>query len=105
MVDMLPTSASRTQAGASTVAYLVMEHIVDGCTLRQSVLEEGKRLPARVGEWISWSRFAQRCGRRFHLRESCPSRSEAENIWLEPTGSGGYRVKVPDFGIAKTRRG
>src|SRR5256714_2931795 len=79
------------------VAYLVMEYL-DGCTL-SDVLAEENRLPLY---WVVDI-----------LEQVCSAVSEAhqqgilhrdlkpDNIWLEPNGLGGYRVKVLDFGIAK----
>src|SRR3989442_6718986 len=83
--------------GQDRVAYLVMEYL-DGCTL-SDVLAEENRLPLY---WVVDI-----------LEQVCSAVSEAhqqgilhrdlkpDNIWLEPNGLGGYRVKVLDFGIAK----
>src|SRR5438309_8976352 len=85
------------RAGNESVAYLVMEYL-DGCTL-SDVLAEESRLPLY---WVVDI-----------LEQVCSAVSEAhqqgilhrdlkpDNIWLEPNGLGGYRVKVLDFGIAK----
>src|SRR5262252_1316100 len=61
--------------GAQRVAYLVMEYL-DGCTL-SDVLHEA------------------------HQQGIVHRDLKPDNIWLEPNGLGGYRVKVLDFGIAK----
>ncbi len=83
--------------GHDRVAYLVMEYL-DGCTL-SDILAEENRLPLY---WVVDI-----------LEQVCAAVSEAhqqgilhrdlkpDNIWLEPNGLGGYRVKVLDFGIAK----
>lgn len=79
------------------IAYLVMEYL-DGCTLGE-ILEEEKKLP------LSWTLDI--------LEQTCAAVAEAhrqgiihrdlkpDNIWLEPNPSGGYTIKVLDFGIAK----
>ena len=83
--------------GKDRVAYLVMEYL-DGCTLAEVICEE-LELP------LSWVTDI--------LEQTCSAVDEAhrngivhrdlkpDNIWLEPNCSGGYTVKVLDFGIAK----
>ena len=85
------------EAGAETVAYLVMEYL-DGCTLADVLLEE-KRLPL---EWVV-DILEQVCSavHEAHQQGIVHRDLKPENIWLEPNRLGGYRVKVLDFGIAK----
>src|SRR3984893_2460888 len=85
------------QAGADRLAYLVMEYL-DGCTLGD-VLAEEKRLPL---EWVV--DILEQVGSAVHEahQQGIVHRDlKPDNIWLEPNGLGGYRVKVLDFGIAK----
>jgi serine/threonine protein kinase len=79
------------------VAYLVMEYL-DGCTLGD-VLAEEQRLPL---EWVV-DILEQVCSavNEAHQQGIIHRDIKPDNIWLEPTRLGGYRVKVLDFGIAK----
>src|SRR5437764_1630944 len=79
------------------VAYLVMEY-VDGCTLSDVVTEEN-RLPLY---WVV-DILEQVCSavHEAHQQGIVHRDLKPDNIWLEPNGLGGYRVKVLDFGIAK----
>jgi serine/threonine protein kinase len=79
------------------VAYLVMEYL-DGCTL-SDVLDEETRLPL---EWVV-DILEQVCSavHEAHQQGIVHRDLKPDNIWLEPNGLGGYRVKVLDFGIAK----
>src|SRR6267142_6709878 len=79
------------------VAYLVMEYL-DGCTLGD-VLSEEKTLPL---EWVV-DILEQVCSavHEAHQQGIVHRDLKPDNIWLEPTRLGGYRVKVLDFGIAK----
>ncbi|MGQ0761815.1 MAG: serine/threonine-protein kinase [Acidobacteriota bacterium] len=79
------------------VAYLVMEYL-DGCTL-SDVLAEENRLPLY---WVV-DILEQVCGavQEAHQQGILHRDLKPDNIWLEPNGLGGYRVKVLDFGIAK----
>src|SRR5229473_2959817 len=79
------------------VAYLVMEYL-DGCTLGD-VLSEEKRLPL---EWVV-DILEQVCSavHEAHQQGIVHRDLKPDNIWLEPSGLGGYRIKVLDFGIAK----
>jgi serine/threonine protein kinase len=79
------------------VAYLVMEYL-DGCTL-SDVLDEDTRLPL---EWVV-DILEQVCSavHEAHQQGVVHRDLKPDNIWLEPNGLGGYRVKVLDFGIAK----
>lgn len=83
--------------GAERVAYLVMEYL-DGCTL-SDVLAEEERLPL---EWVV-DILEQVCSavEEAHQQGIVHRDLKPDNIWLEPTRLGGYRVKVLDFGIAK----
>src|ERR1700704_2577543 len=85
------------QAGNESVAYLVMEYL-DGCTL-SDVLAEEKRLPLY---WVV-DILEQVCAavHEAHQQGVIHRDLKPDNIWLEPNGLGGYRVKVLDFGIAK----
>lgn len=84
-------------AGRDRVAYLVMEYL-DGCTL-SDVLAEENQLPlywaVDILEQVC-SAVHEAHGQGIVHRDLKP-----DNIWLEPNGLGGYRVKVLDFGIAK----
>jgi serine/threonine protein kinase len=84
-------------AGAQKVAYLVMEYL-DGCTL-SDVLQEDNRLPLY---WVV-DILEQVCAavHEAHQQGIVHRDLKPDNIWLEPNGLGGYRVKVLDFGIAK----
>jgi serine/threonine protein kinase len=79
------------------VAYLVMEYL-DGCTLGE-ILEEEQKLP------VSWTLdiLEQVCSavHEAHNQGIIHRDLKPDNIWLEPNPSGGYTVKVLDFGIAK----
>jgi serine/threonine protein kinase len=83
--------------GKDRVAYLVMEYL-DGCTL-SDVLAEENRLPFY---WVV-DILEQVCGavQEAHQQGILHRDLKPDNIWLEPNGLGGYRVKVLDFGIAK----
>src|SRR5512141_803334 len=84
-------------AGTDRVAYLVMEYL-DGCTL-SDVLAEENRLPLY---WVV-DILEQVCAavHEAHQQGIVHRDLKPDNIWLEPNGLGGYRVKVLDFGIAK----
>ena len=84
-------------AGKDRVAYLVMEYL-DGCTL-SDVLAEEERLPLY---WVV-DILEQVCAavHEAHQQGVVHRDLKPDNIWLEPNGLGGYRVKVLDFGIAK----
>ena len=84
-------------SGADRVAYLVMEYL-DGCTL-SDVLAEENRLPLY---WVV-DILEQVCAaaHEAHQQGILHRDLKPDNIWLEPNGLGGYRVKVLDFGIAK----
>src|SRR5712692_2524700 len=84
-------------AGKDRVAYLVMEYL-DGCTL-SDVLAEEERLPLY---WVV-DILEQVCAavHEAHQQGIIHRDLKPDNIWLEPNGLGGYRVKVLDFGIAK----
>jgi serine/threonine protein kinase len=85
------------ESGGERVAYLVMEYL-DGCTLAD-VLAEEKRLPLDwVAEIIEQVASAVE---EAHRQGIIHRDLKPDNIWLEPTRLGGYRVKVLDFGIAK----
>src|SRR5215510_10142421 len=88
-------------SGADRVAYLVMEYL-DGCTL-SDVLAEEDRLPLYWAVDI----LEQVCGavHEAHQQGIIHRDLKPDNIWLEPNGLGGYRVKVLDFGIAKLGEG
>lgn len=85
------------RAGRDRVAYLVMEYL-DGCTL-SDVLAEEKRLPLYWAVDI----LEQVCAavHEAHQQGIVHRDLKPDNIWLEPNGLGGYRIKVLDFGIAK----
>jgi serine/threonine protein kinase len=85
------------RAGTESVAYLVMEYL-DGCTL-SDVLAEEERLPLY---WVV-DILEQVCSavHEAHQQGILHRDLKPDNIWLEPNGLGGYRVKVLDFGIAK----
>src|SRR6476469_2595708 len=82
---------------ADRVAYLVMEYL-DGCTLSDVLIEEN-RLPLY---WVV-DILEQVCSavHEAHQQGIVHRDLKPDNIWLEPNGLGGYRVKVLDFGIAK----
>ena len=84
-------------AGNERMAYLVMEYL-DGCTL-SDVLAEENRLPLY---WVV-DILEQVCSavHEAHQQGIVHRDLKPDNIWLEPNGLGGYRVKVLDFGIAK----
>ncbi len=84
-------------SGKDRVAYLVMEYL-DGCTL-SDVLAEEERLPLYWAVDI----LEQVCAavHEAHQQGIVHRDLKPDNIWLEPNGLGGYRVKVLDFGIAK----
>jgi serine/threonine protein kinase len=83
--------------GEDRVAYLVMEYL-DGCTLSDVLIEEN-RLPLY---WVV-DILEQVCSavHEAHQQGIVHRDLKPDNIWLEPNGLGGYRVKVLDFGIAK----
>jgi serine/threonine protein kinase len=85
------------RSGSEAVAYLVMEYL-DGCTL-SDVLAEEDRLPLY---WVV-DIIEQVCAavHEAHQQGIIHRDLKPDNIWLEPNGLGGYRVKVLDFGIAK----
>src|SRR5258706_674722 len=85
------------RAGKDRVAYLVMEYL-DGCTL-SDVLAEEKRLPLY---WVV-DILEQVCAavHEAHQQGIVHRDLKPDNIWLEPNGLGGYRIKVLDFWIAK----
>src|SRR3954463_5055268 len=85
------------QMGNERVAYLVMEYL-DGCSLGD-VLSEESRLPL---DWVV-DIVEQICSAvdDAHHQGIVHRDLKPDNIWLEPTRLGGYRVKVLDFGIAK----
>ncbi|HYJ45637.1 MAG TPA: serine/threonine-protein kinase, partial [Pyrinomonadaceae bacterium] len=85
------------QMGQERVAYLVMEYL-DGCSLGD-VLAEESRLPL---DWVV-DILEQICSAvdEAHQQGIVHRDLKPDNIWLEPTRLGGYRVKVLDFGIAK----
>src|SRR6267378_4808407 len=85
------------QTGSDRLAYLVMEYL-DGCTLGDVLVEE-RRLPL---EWVV--DILEQVGSAVHEahQQGIVHRDlKPDNIWLEPNGLGGYRIKVLDFGIAK----
>src|SRR5467141_3558963 len=89
------------RSGNESVAYLVMEYL-DGCTLSDvlsDVLAEEDRLPLY---WVV-DIIEQVCAavHEAHQQGIVHRDLKPDNIWLEPNGLGGYRVKVLDFGIAK----
>src|SRR5437868_5040294 len=86
-----------SSSGAERVAYLVMEYL-DGCTLSDVLFEEN-RLPLY---WVV-DILEQVCSavHEAHQQGIVHRDLKPDNIWLEPNGLGGYRVKVLDFGIAK----
>src|SRR6266581_6893991 len=85
------------RSGKESVAYLVMEYL-DGCTL-SDVLAEEDRLPLY---WVV-DIIEQVCAavHEAHQQGIVHRDLKPDNIWLEPNGLGGYRIKVLDFGIAK----
>ena len=95
VVDVTDFGFADVRAGQ--VAYLVMEYL-DGCTLGD-VLAEEKRLPL---EWVA-DILDQVCSavHEAHQQGIIHRDLKPDNIWLEPTRLGSYRVKVLDFGIAK----
>jgi len=95
VVDVTDFGFSGT--GPDRVAYLVMEYL-DGCTL-SDVLAEENRLPLY---WVA-DILEQVCAavHEAHQQGILHRDLKPDNIWLEPNGLGGYRVKVLDFGIAK----
>jgi len=86
-----------SSSGAERVAYLVMEYL-DGCTLSDVLFEEN-RLPLY---WVV-DILEQVCSavHEAHQQGIVHRDLKPDNIWLEPNGLGGYRIKVLDFGIAK----
>jgi serine/threonine protein kinase len=95
VVDVTDFGFARTSN--ERVAYLVMEYL-DGCTLGD-VLAEEKRLPL---DWVA-DILEQVCSavHEAHQQGIVHRDLKPDNIWLEPTRLGGYRIKVLDFGIAK----
>ncbi len=85
------------ETDGSRLAYLVMEYL-DGCTLAD-VLAEEQRLPLA---WVV-DILEQVCSavHEAHAQGIVHRDLKPDNIWLEPTRLGGYRIKVLDFGIAK----
>ena len=83
---------------ARPVAYLVMEYL-HGWTLAE-VLRQERELPLA---WVL-DLVEQVCAAlgAAHARGIVHRDLKPENIWLEPDGRGGSRVKVLDFGLAKT---
>lgn len=97
-----PNVVDVTDFGFSTnhdgkVAYLVMEYL-DGCTLADILLEEGKL----AREWVA-DILEQACSavEEAHRNGLVHRDLKPENIWLEPNRRGGYTVKVLDFGLVK----
>src|SRR5437588_4740626 len=86
-----------SSSGGEGLAYLVMEYL-DGCTLSDVLFEEN-RLPLY---WVV-DILEQVCSavEEAHRQGILHRDLKPDNIWLEPNGLGGYRVKVLDFGIAK----
>src|SRR5437868_10937328 len=86
-----------SSSGAERVAYLVMEYL-DGCTLSDVLFEEN-RLPLY---WVV-DIMEQVCSavHEAHQQGIVHRDLKPDNIWLEPNGLGGYRIKVLDCGIAK----
>src|SRR5438128_1513705 len=84
-------------SGTERVAYLVMEYL-DGCTLSDVLFEEN-RLPLY---WVV-DILEQVCSavHEAHQQGIVHRDLKPDNIWLEPNGLGGYRIKVLDFGVAK----
>src|ERR1700680_2970832 len=95
VVDVTDFGFART--GTERVADLVMEYL-DGCTL-SDVLAEEERLPLY---WVV-DILEQVCAavHEAHQQGVIHRDLKPDNIWLEPNGLGGYRIKVLDFGIAK----
>jgi len=95
VVDVTDFGFAKVKSGQ--VAYLVMEYL-DGCTLGD-ILAEEKKLPL---EWVV-DILEQVCSavHEAHQQGIVHRDLKPDNIWLEPTRLGGYRVKVLDFGIAK----
>src|SRR5262249_9754699 len=83
--------------GAANIAYLVMEYL-DGCALSE-ILAEEVRLPLM---WVV-DILEQACSAvdEAHQHGTTHGHRNPENIWLEPTGRGGYPDKVLDFGLEK----
>src|SRR5262249_13964745 len=78
-----------------------MEYL-DGCTL-SDVLAEEDRLPLY---WVVDILEQVCCAVHEAHQQGIVHRDlKPDNIWLEPNGLGGYRVKVLDFGIAKMAEG
>lgn len=97
-----PNVVDVTDFGFSTnhdgkIAYLVMEYL-DGCTLADILLEEGKLSREWVADILEQTCSAVEAAHQIGLvhRDLKP-----ENIWLEPNRRGGYTVKVLDFGLVK----
>lgn len=95
VVDVTDFGLAETKDGE--VAYLVMEYL-DGCTLGE-ILEEEKNLP--VGWTIDILEQVCSAVHEAHEQGIIHRDLKPDNIWLEPNPSGGYTVKVLDFGIAK----
>src|SRR5919205_2478539 len=96
VVDVTDFGFART-GNRQRVAYLVMEYL-DGCTLAD-VLAEEERLPL---DWVVEILEQVASAVEEAHRQGIVHRDlKPDNIWLEPTRLGGYRVKVLDFGIAK----
>src|SRR5258707_2579168 len=95
VVDVTDFGVAR--AGKESVASLMIEYL-DGCTL-SDVLAEEKRLPLY---WVV-DILEQVCAAvdEAHRQGIVHRDLKPDNIWLEPNGLGGYRIKVLDFGIAK----
>src|SRR5207253_4063379 len=95
VVDVTDFGFAQTNSGQ--VAYLVMEYL-DGCTLGE-ILDEEKNLP------VAWTldilEQVSSAVHEAHQQGIIHRDLKPDNIWLEPNGLGGYRVKVLDFGIAK----
>src|SRR3981081_1051343 len=85
------------RAGKESVAYLVMEYL-DGCTLSDVLVEE-TRLPLY---WVV-DILEQVCSavHEAHQQGIVHRDLKPDNIWLEPNGLGGYRIKGLAFGRAK----
>jgi serine/threonine protein kinase len=85
--------------GSRRAAYLVMEYL-DGTTLGDLIRKEG---PLPVDVVVDVMEQACLAVEEAHRQGILHRDLKPDNIWLEPTGRGGYNVKVLDFGLAKLR--